>query len=192
MFAGLFETGTRMDAAAARAGWAFQLSNPPNNRMKDGTERGNGALWLHVPGMQLAHTLTVDVGRRNLHLPVYESEYLGLRVFVGHRETQKADPDGKGRRAVEETLIAAVEKSMRIGWHVVVMVDWNGGRFDEHGPLDIAARHKVDWIFTSHGIEIDNVDLVKARLVTDHPRVLVAQVRIPLTHGPTSLGWKPA
>lgn len=189
--AGLFESGTRMDVAAARAGWAFQLSDPPNNRMKDGTVRGNGLLWLHVPGLQLDHTLTVDVGRRNLHLPVYQSEQLGLRIFVGHRETQKADPDGKGRRAVEATLEAAVAKSMKLGWHVVVMVDWNGGWFDRHGPLDVAARHKVDWIFVSPGIEVDDVDVVKGGLVTDHPRILVAQVRIPLTSGP-AIAWQPA
>lgn len=179
VFAGLFETGTRMDVAAARAGWAFQLSDPPNNRMKDGTVRGNGALWRNVPGMQLAHTLTVDVGRRNLHLPVYDSHTLQLRVFVAHRETRRADPDGRGRAAVGGVLAAAVRKSLDLGWHVAVIADWNGAPPVTDARMRVAIREGVDSILVSRHIEVLTRGLVKAGRVTDHGHALVAQVRIP-------------
>lgn len=179
--AGLFESGDYMARAVRlarrrRPAWRFGMGRP--NNVIRGKRRGN-ALVTYGSDLQHIEDLHVDVGPRELHLPVFESEAMQLRVIVAHRETQRADPDGKGRKAAHDALKRAVSRYRADGWHVVVLADWNGGPPDVP-ILRVLERAGVDSISATSGVQLVRSAIVPAPRVTDHRVLVVAHVRVPL------------
>lgn len=181
--AGLFETGSRMRRVVRRwpVGWRFTMGTP-NNRIR-GLVRGNGLLSRGVR-VRLADEIPVDVGRRTLHFPIVTAPDLGVAFVVGHRETRRADPGGRGRRAAEYALRDAVVELVEGGWEVVVMVDWNGGEPLEWGPGSAYVRplHRrgVDWCLGTAGVRVIERTLEGPGVheVTDHGHLLALVLEV--------------